>query len=449
MGGAAGRAVGPGGRPAGMSLLRNRNFTLVLAGQVASLFGGSVQRVALSLYLLQLTGSAGTYSLVTALSVVPYIVLAPLAGAVADAFNRRSIMIALDVLCCALLVGYGAALFAGAGSVSLAAAVMVALSACSAFYNPAVTACLPQIVELRGLAAANSAVSQVSAWSNILGPVAAGVLFGAVGIEWIVAGQAACFAASAFAECFIKMPPPDPGPDGRRRPSLAGSFAGMGSFVRMLRRDYPVTLGIILSYGMYNVFVVPINSVLFPSAMMLDLGVPSEVYGTVEGVVAAGMLLAGVLVSLRPRWFSFATSYRWNYPLPVLLFAMGAVLAAGSHAGVAVAVMAACGMGVMFILGVGNIVTLTYNQTTVPVSMLGSLSALSTAFSTSSTPVGQVVFGQLIEAGCPNGALLWSAAAVCCGVCCFVRWNTRRANGGAAGSRAEMRTPAPPPDDRG
>ncbi len=438
-----------------MGLLRNRNFVFVFAGHVATLFGGSVQRLALSLFLLEMTGSPGTYSLVTAASIVPYVVLAPFAGLVADAFDRRRVMAVLDGASSCLLASFGAALLFGVESVGLVAFAMVALSSLAAFHSPAVTSCLPQIVGRRDLAAANGAISQVSAWSGILGPMVAGVVFGFVGVGPIVVAQAACYAFSAVMACMVKIPDAgssaagpgfaiyatpawagtaesaSPAGSGGRQRTLADAvrapFSNMRRMLATLRGSYPTTLGILASYGMFNVFVIPINSIVVPSALMLDLGVSSEAYGAVQGVVSVGMLASGLMVALRPRWFPFRTSYRWNFMMPALLATMGTTLAVCSHPSLAAGIVAACGMGTMFAIGVGNIVTLTYNQMTVPVAMLGSLSALSTAFASCSSPVGQVVFGQLLEIGIPAGALVLGAAAVCLAVCAFTRWNIRRA----------------------
>ena len=195
-----------------------------------------------------------------------------------------------------------------------------------------------------------------------------------------------------------------------------------------LRRSYPVVLGVIVSYGLVNVFVLPINTVLLPSALMLDMGVTSQVYGLVEGLAAFGMVAGAALVAALPGRFAFARCPRWYALLPLVLVAMGVALAwrvaIGQEA--VVCTLALGAMAVMLCLGVTNVVTLTYNQTRVPVSMLGSLSALSTAFASSTVPVGQLAFGAALEAGIDCAALLFAASLASLAVCAFVRWNVRR-----------------------
>ena len=186
-----------------------------------------------------------------------------------------------------------------------------------------------------------------------------------------------------------------------------------------------------MGYGLVNVFVLPINTVLLPSALMLGMGMSSEVYGLVEGFAASGMVAGAALVALGPERFGFARNYRWFFPLPVALGIMACAVWAGMSApgdvGMPVFVTATCAMEVMLCPGVTNVVKLAYNQTSVPPAMLGSLSALSTAFASSTVPVGQVVFGALIDSGVGYSQLLCGAVVASAIVCAFVRWNTRRA----------------------
>ena len=409
--------------------LSARNFGLVLAGQAVSLRGGAVQLVCISLYMLELTGSAAVYSAVLAASALPYVLCAPMAGAVADAFNRRDVMVALDATCAFVMGCFAATLFAGVRSVPLAAAVMVLLAVAATFYSPAVSACIPQIVPAGRLARANGAVSMVGSWCNMLGPVVAGVLYAAAGIEWACLLYAACLAASALFETRIQMQ----GVPGASRSvhdvlAVGPTLHSMRGTLAELRRSYPVVLGVIVSYGLVNVFVLPINTVLLPSALMLDMGVTSQVYGLVEGLAAFGMVAGAALVAALPGRFAFARCPRWYALLPLVLVAMGVALAwrvaIGQEA--VVCTLALGAMAVMLCLGVTNVVTLTYNQTRVPVSMLGSLSALSTAFASSTVPVGQLAFGAALEAGIDCAALLFAASLASLAVCAFVRWNVRR-----------------------
>lgn len=77
--------------------LFTRNFTFLILGQISSLFGNYTLRFAMSMYVLEQTGSASIFAGLLALSMLPTILLSPLGGILADRANRRNIMVILDV----------------------------------------------------------------------------------------------------------------------------------------------------------------------------------------------------------------------------------------------------------------------------------------------------------------------------------------------------------------
>ena len=73
----------------------SKDFILVVIGQIISLFGNSVLRFVLPLHLLNITGSAALYGLVSAFSFIPMLVMSPIGGVVAERINKRNIMVCL------------------------------------------------------------------------------------------------------------------------------------------------------------------------------------------------------------------------------------------------------------------------------------------------------------------------------------------------------------------
>ena len=82
----------------------SRDFTLVVIGQIISLFGNAILHFALPLYLLRETGSSALFGVVTACSFLPMVILSPVGGAVADRVNKRSMMAGLDFFTAGLMV---------------------------------------------------------------------------------------------------------------------------------------------------------------------------------------------------------------------------------------------------------------------------------------------------------------------------------------------------------
>ena len=87
------------------SLFR-RDFTLVVIGQIISLFGNAVVRFVLPLYLLRQTGSPALFGAVGAAAFIPAVLCSPVGGVVADRVNKRNIMVALDFSTACLILAF-------------------------------------------------------------------------------------------------------------------------------------------------------------------------------------------------------------------------------------------------------------------------------------------------------------------------------------------------------
>ena len=78
--------------------LFTKNFSLLILGQLTSLFGNFILKLALSMYILEVTGSAAIFAGILSAATIPTILLSPLGGILADRADRRNIMVALDVM---------------------------------------------------------------------------------------------------------------------------------------------------------------------------------------------------------------------------------------------------------------------------------------------------------------------------------------------------------------
>ena len=168
------------------SALRSRNFVLLVLGQVTSLLGNLSLRFALSMYILEATGSATLFSGLLALSMVPTILLSPFGGMLADRADRRKVMVALDALSGLLVLLAGLALPLGNGIPAIAV-LLFALSILAAFESPTVQACVPQMLAGEALLRGNAIVSQVQAVASLVTPFLGGLFYAAFGLQPVFA----------------------------------------------------------------------------------------------------------------------------------------------------------------------------------------------------------------------------------------------------------------------
>lgn len=411
--------------------MKNKNFIIIVIGQIISLFGNAIQRFSMSLYLLEFTGSTAAFANILAISTIPYILFAPIAGKLSDSLNRKKIMVYLDLFCAFLIGGYAFILFKGNDHELIVALVMFILSICYTLYGPAVVSSIPQIVENDKLISANGIINQVGSIVNFVGPILAGLLYGILGIKVIVIINAVSFLLSAIMELFLDIPDAFK-IDSEKKEKLLSidfikkSFSDMKESFIYLKREKKIVLGIIASYAFCNIFLVPILSIVAPYFINILLGLPSEVYGIVEGICVLGMILGGFLISIKPNLFSMKKLHYTYYPMIIGVTVMSTLGFIKVNNYVMAGFFAICGMAIMLSLSLSNIITLTFIQKEVPANMLGRVSAFSTAVATISVAPGQLLFGQVIDMGIPLGIILLVTAIFNIGLVLFIKWNIKK-----------------------
>ena len=79
-------------------VFKNKNFVKLLSGQLFSNVGDAVFRIAIVLYVYSLTGSAAQMTFVLAAQTLPWIIIGPLSGVLADRISRKAIMVSADFI---------------------------------------------------------------------------------------------------------------------------------------------------------------------------------------------------------------------------------------------------------------------------------------------------------------------------------------------------------------
>lgn len=407
--------------------LYEKNFNILVLGQVISLFGSSIQRFALSLYLLDLTGSAGIFSAILALSMVPVVLISPIAGMLADRGNKKRLMIGLDSLSALLLLVYVWIVFNGQDHVLVIATVMVLLSTISTIYQPVVNTCVPLIVSRDHLVRANAIIQQVASLSQFLGPILAGLLYGFFGITGVVIINLVSFLFSALLELFLEIP------HQRRegQQSFKAAFmTDMKESYHYLRHENLIVCRMLLFSGFYNLFLVPVFSVATPYLIKVTFALSSEVYGWAEGMIALGMIVGGFIITYRPNHFHIKRVYQLLYLTSVSMMLMGGVVYLFHFgfisAATSVVLFTVCGMIIMGVLGIANVLSAAYLYQAVDGAILGKILAFGSAFATLCIPLGQILFGGLLEVLSQKLYLLILMAAFFVFlVTLLVRWNVR------------------------
>ncbi|MDQ3992058.1 MAG: MFS transporter, partial [Actinomycetota bacterium] len=187
--------------------LAEREFRLLFLGRTASLLGSAFAPVALAFAVLDdLDGSASALGLVLAAIWVPQVVLILVGGVWADRLPRNFVMVGTDLVMCAAQATVAALLITGAAQLWHLFALQLVRGTANAFFFPASSGLVPQVVSAGRLQQANALLRLSHSGTAVVGAAAAGILVAAAGSGAALAFDAATFLVSALFLARIRIP---------------------------------------------------------------------------------------------------------------------------------------------------------------------------------------------------------------------------------------------------
>lgn len=183
------------------------NFFLLWQGQLVSGFGDILYSIALGFWIYAETGSTALMGTLMATSMLPRIIISPFAGVWVDRADRKKIILWMDLIRGLLVVLLAAAAFADLLKVWMVFATGIALGMCAAFFNPAVSSVIPDVVPSSKVMQANSAFSMIQSGTSILGNPIGGFVYQVLGAPIMFLFNGISYIFSSFTEVFIKVPP--------------------------------------------------------------------------------------------------------------------------------------------------------------------------------------------------------------------------------------------------
>lgn len=388
--------------------LFTRDFTLVIIGQIISLFGNAVLRFALPLYLLRETNSSSLFGAVTACSFIPMVIFSLFGGVIADRVNKRNIMVTLDFCTAALIIIFGI-LLGKLPLVPLMTAVLMILYGISGAYQPSVQASIPLLAEGENLMKGNAAINMVSTLSSLLGPVIGGVLYGSFGIKPVLFVSVICFTISAIMEIFIHIPYIKPAENVSVFKAVSGDLRESFAFVK---NEKPVFISVVVLLALFNLVLSAAMVVGIPVMIVQFLGMSDAALGIAQGAMGLGGLAGGILAGAFAQKIKLKDSY---IPLVICSFAalfMGISLLDGIPHSVSFAVITAMCFAAMCASTMFSVAMLTVVQQQTPPQLLGKIMAAIMAVSGCSHPIGQAAYGLLFDvfADMPYAVMIGAAA---------------------------------------
>lgn len=279
---------------AGLALLRRRDFGLLWTGGLVSDTGDWLLLIGLPLYVLQVTGSSLGTAAVFIAGLLPTLVAGPLAGVLADRWDRRRTLVATSLIQAALLLPLLSV--HGRDQLWIVYLVTAAEATLAQLFDPAKNALLPSLVERDQLVSANAMIGLNVNLGRLLGSSLGGMVMVTAGLPGVVIGDAVSFLVGTALIAGMRARPAIPAPpvgsrttpDGLVRQWLDGLAVTWGS--HQLRWILVITAVSAVAQGLFVVLFV-----LFVTRTLHGDG--TEV-GLLRGVQAIGGLLGGILVGV-------------------------------------------------------------------------------------------------------------------------------------------------------
>jgi MFS family permease len=384
------------GRPSGtrvgtFAALRHRNFRLFFVGQMISLIGTWMQRIAQSWLVLQLTNSPFLLGLVGMLQWLPVLCFSLLGGVIADRVSKRDMLVLTQTMQMLQAFVLGALVLTGVARFWHVAALAVALGIASAFDMPTRQACIFEMVEgadTMNAVALNSTIVNVA---RLLGPAIAGVAIGWVGMAWAFLANGVSFIPVIVALLAMRVPRAEV------VHATESIVAHLQEGLTYLRRT-PAALQVIVLLAVQSVFA--LNFTLLTSVLSKDvLHAGAQGFGFLMSAQGAGALVGAITVA----------SLAHLGPRPGILYGGAALLGAAEIAlammrqfpTAALAIGIAGGSMVLFTASVNT--TLQLNA---PNHLRGRVMAMYALVMGGFTPFGALLAGSIAEVWGAPGAFL-------------------------------------------
>lgn len=373
--------------------LFHKNFSLLIAGQASSLFGNCILDFALSMYVLETTGSATIFASFLAVAMLPTILLSPLGGVIADRANKRNIMVILD-FATGITILISAVVIDRANNLVIICITLIIQSILGAFETPTVQACVPQMQKGDNIVRGNAIVNQINAISTFVAPFIGSLLYTTFGLKPVMYAGVFCFLLTAFLECFIKL-------DYKPEKSSCGIFqiikGDLIDSTRFVCRERPAIFKTLILTAVISFFVQGVALVGLPYIVRTVLSLNANYYGAMESMLGFTGILGSIIAGLIVEKFKIRKLYLTLLIIAVPLLPCGIIFLLVQDTQINYVILLLSFAIIQISACVFSVFALSIIQQLTPDNMIGKVMAYTATFSLCAQPLGQIIFGILFD----------------------------------------------------
>lgn len=368
---------------------KNKNFNLLIGSQLFSVLGTTIVQFVISLYVLDITKSALTFSVIASLSIIGRLICLPFCGVLADRLPKRNLMLLMDCLYLVLSVG----LFLVtrlAEPVTAIGILTVIIGMVSAFETPVVQSAIPVICSEEEIPRANGIISSIGTLGTVLGPIIAGIIYRFDAAYQIFAITGGLFLIAILCEVVLNIPKQaQAAMNGTLLQVVVGDLKEVTHYLKAQK----VIVKVAIVAFLLNFFLASFIQVIIPYVSRIQLGVSDAQFGLMNTILAIGSLLGTVIYGIIANRLN-ETSISKNLILVAILFGLLVIpfglIQDPTLAFWVMTIIVASAMGVVTVASVQLIV---YIQLVSDKALLGRIMSLVMIVTTLAIPLGQVMYG--------------------------------------------------------
>lgn len=266
-------------------------FMLLWSGQLISAVGSGLTAFGLGVYLYQQTGQASAMAMVTLLAFMPSLLLSPVAGVLADRYDRRLLMMLGDSLSATGLIYILICLLSGEAQLWQICLGVTVSSVFSSLLDPAYKATVTDLLTEEQYTRASGFVQVAGSAKYLISPALAGYLLLVSDVKLLLVIDICTFFVTVASTLAVR----------RGLPSKLSEQRG--SFTRELKEGWSAvsaSRGVLMLVMMTSVMTFCLGFIETLSMPMILAFADSAALGTLETVIALGMLVSSIIIGLLP-----------------------------------------------------------------------------------------------------------------------------------------------------
>lgn len=377
------------------SLLKNKDFSLLMAATFISTVGTIVQNTALSLYVLDTTQSSVKFASVLVLSSLPQLILGPFCGVISDWVDRKKFMVILNMISAMVIIVPTILLFNNKITLSVIYAIVITLGFIMAFYSPTSAGVIRIIVKDKNLSDAYAVNSFIDSIEYMIAPMLGAIVYSLFGLKIIFLLNGLSFILAAILQFKIHIPLKKETIDKLSFKKFNSDFIQGITYIFNNKNLWYLAVTIML----FNFFSAPLFSVGTGYIAKLQFKVSNEQFSLIETIGVIASFMGPVLYAFTKNKISLQKLFQLSIFISAILILLISLISTnflnnlfGSYVLYLILFFI-----ISLVEGPLNIAIMTLIQNSIDIEYIGRSNGIITTMFIGLVPLGQLFYGMLFD----------------------------------------------------